>query len=274
MVFLCYSEGVTSRLFPEERHQKILSFLEKRGRVSVGELSEAFGLSQATIRADLEILSAQGLLLRTHGGAIAAGRGETELSHDARRRLHPAEKERIGAAAADLVSDGEAILLDASTTSLAMAARLKSRRDLTVITNSLAVANELLDAYSVTVLMPGGFLRRDTLSLVGPQPANPSAGRYDEFLKEFNLQKAFVGAQGFSFEKGLTDVNSLEVNAKRELVRLAHRLIAVVDGSKWGQVSFVSFASVEQVHTIITDPSAPAEMVSVLRERGVEVIVA
>jgi len=241
--------------------------------VSVVELSEAFGLSQATIRADLETLSSQGLLLRTHGGAIAAGRSELELSFDVRRRLHVEAKERIGAAAAALVHDGEAILLDASTTSLAIATRLKTRRELTVITNSLAVANELVDAHSVTVLMPGGFLRRDTLSLVGPQPADPSAGRYDAILKDFNVQTAFVGAKGLSFEKGLTDVNSLEVATKRELVRLAHRLIAVVDGSKWGQVSFVSFASLDQVHMVITDSSAPADMVAVLRERNIDVIV-
>lgn len=262
----CYIRKVTSRLFPEERHQQILSFLEKKGRVSVTELSEVFGISQATIRSDLETLAGQGLLMRTHGGAIASSRSDLELSFDVRRRLHVEEKERIGAAAADMVHDGEAIVLDASTTSLAIAAHLKNRRELTVVTNSLYVANELLDAPGVNVLLPGGFLRRDSISLVG-------IDAHEEILKDYNLQKAFFSAKGLSLENGLTDVNQLEVGAKRAFLRRARHIIAVMDGSKWAQVSFISFASLDQIHTVITDSSAPSAMISKLRERGVEVVV-
>ncbi len=261
------------RLFPEERHQQILTFLEQKGRVSVQELSDAFGLTPATIRADLETLAAQGRLQRTHGGAIPSGRAaETDLSFDVRRRMNVAEKERIGEAAAAMVSDGEAIILDASTTSLAIARHLHARRELTVVTNSLSVANDLTVAFGVTVLMPGGFLRRDSLSLVSsPNPETPGL---DAFFKGYHLQKAFVGAKGFSLEKGLTDANSLEVNAKRALIGLADQLIAVVDGSKWGQVSFAAFAEIEQLSMVITGASAPAEQVGWLRERGIKVIVA
>lgn len=254
------------RLFPEERQKKILQFLDQRGRVSVNELSDGFGLSQATIRADLEALAEQGLLLRTHGGAISATRSELEQSFDVRRRLRVEQKERIGAAAAELVGDGEAIVLDASTTSLAIAARLKNRRELTIITPSLAIANELMDAYGVNVLMPGGFLRRDSYALVGIERAHT-------VLEEYNLQKGFFGAKGFSIDKGLTDVNQLEVATKRELARHTQQVIAVLDGSKWGQVSFVSFAATEQIQTIVTDDSAPAHMIAALRERGITVLV-
>lgn len=257
-----------TRLFPQERQQRILAFLQERGRVSVSELSQAFNISPVTIRADLEQLSEQGLLTRTHGGAIAtrdSSGKDLELSFDIRRRMQVTEKERIGAAAAALVNDGEAILLDASTTSLAVARQLKSRRDLTIITNSIAVANELMDADSLSVLIPGGFLRRDTASLVGMERL--------EFLSDYNIQKGFFGAKGLALEKGLTDVNQLEVEAKREFIRLTHQVIAVVDGSKWGQVSFVSFAALDQLHTVISDPSAPPEMVAALRDRGIQVII-
>ena len=253
-------------MFPEERQQQILSFLEKKGRVSVNELSQAFGLSQATIRSDLEALAEQGLLMRTHGGAIAASRSELELSFDVRRRLHTEEKDRMGAAAAELIADGEAIVLDASSTSLAVAAHLHNRRDLTVVTNSLAVSNELLDAYGVNVLLLGGFLRRNSLSLTGGEP-------HTDILNAYNIQKAFFGAKGLSLEKGLTDVNQQEVAVKRELLRRSQQVIGLVDSSKWEQVSFVPFASFEQLHTLITDSSAPARMVAALRERGVQVLV-
>lgn len=243
-----------------------MALLERKGRVSVADLGERFGLSQATIRSDLDALAAQGLLVRTHGGAIASDRTELELSFDVRRRLHSTQKMRIGAAAAAMVEDGEAIVLDASTTALALANQIKGRRELTVITNGLFIAMALLDSPGVTVLMPGGFLRRDSVSLVGTEG--------NDFIKQFNLQKGFFGAKGLTPEEGLTDVNNAEVAIKRDLVRHARRVIAVVDGSKWGRVGFVSFASIDQVDCVITDEGAPPDMVAALREAGVEVIIA
>lgn len=204
--------------------------------------------------------------MRAHGGAIAASRSDLELSFDVRRRLRVEQKERIGAAAAELIGDGEAVILDASTTSLAIAARLKNRRDLTVITPSLAVANEMMDAYGVNVFILGGFLRRDSYSLVGIE-------HQQNVLEGFNIQKGFFGAKGFTLDTGLTDVNQLEVSAKRDLAHHTRQLIAVIDGSKWGLVSFVSFAGVEQIDTIVTDDSAPPNMIAALRERGITVIV-
>ncbi len=254
-------------LFPEERHRRILSLLAERERLSVQELSSQFGLSAATIRADLVRLSQQGLLVRTHGGAIRLNVTEAELPFDTRRQMHPAEKDQIGAAAAALVEDGEAIFLDASTTSLAIAAHLKDRHDLVVVTNGLAVAQELLHAPGLTVLMPGGMARADTLSLVGFVGGG-------EALRGVHLSKAFVGARGFTPENGLMDASPLEVAARRELLRLAERLIAVVDGSKWGVLSAVVFAKTEQIHTLVTDVSAPADMVAEVRSRKIGVILA
>ncbi|MDH4138831.1 MAG: DeoR/GlpR family DNA-binding transcription regulator, partial [Anaerolineae bacterium] len=122
---------MNTKLFPAERQEQIMALLEQEGRVSVADLSKRFDLSQATIRTDLDALAAQGLLVRTHGGAIAADRTDLELSFDVRRRLYSTQKQRIGNAAAALVEDGEAIALDASTTALAVATQIKGRHELT-----------------------------------------------------------------------------------------------------------------------------------------------
>lgn len=197
-------------LFLQERREQILTLLEQVARVSVADLGEQFGVSQATIRTDLDALATHRLLVRTHGGAIAADRTDLELSFDVRRRLYSTQKQRIGTTAAALVEDGEAIALDASTTALAVATQIKGRHELTVITNGIFIALELLDAQSTTVLMPGGFLRRDSVSLVGAEG--------NDFIKKFNIQKGFFGAKGLTLEEGLTDVNCAEVAVKRDLV--------------------------------------------------------
>jgi DeoR/GlpR family transcriptional regulator of sugar metabolism len=254
------------RLFLQERREQIIALLEQEGRVSVADLSNRFGLSKVTIRSDLDALAGKGLLVRTHGGAIASDRTDLELSFDVRRRLHPTQKQRIGAAAAAMVEDGEAIALDASTTALALASQIKERRELTVITNGIFIALALLDVPGVTVLMPGGFLRRDSASLVG------DGGQ--EFIERFNFRKGFFGAKGLTLEEGLTDVNSAEVAIKRDLVTHAKQVIAMVDSGKWGRVGFVSFASIDQVDCIITDEGAPPDMVAALRETGVDVVIA
>ena len=234
--------------------------------MSVADLSDRFGLSQATIRTDLDALAAQGHLVRTHGGAIPSDRIDLELSFEVRRRMRSVEKQHIGAAAAAMVEDGEAIVLDASTTALALASQIKDRRELTVITNSLLIATTLLEVPGVTVLMPGGFVRRDSASLTGSGDG--------EFLKQFNFQKGFFGAKGLTLEDGLTDVNRDEVVVKRDWVAHARQVIAIVDSSKWGRVGFVSFASIDQLDCVITDEGAPPDVVAALQQAGVEVIIA
>ena len=256
---------MSTKLYRQERREKIIDLVEKQGRVSVATLSEQFGLSRATIRTDLEALVQLGLIVRTHGGAISSNHSNIEMSFDVRRRLRAAEKRRIGAAGAAMTEDGEAIALDASTTALAVANHIKGRRELTVITNGIFTALALIQTPGVTVLMPGGFLRRDSVSLIGVE------GR--DVLDKYNFQKGFFGAKGFTLQEGLTDVNRDEVAIKRDMVRRAKKVIAVVDSSKWGRVGFASFATVEQIDCVITDQDVSQEMVDALEASGVQVIV-
>jgi DeoR family transcriptional regulator of aga operon/DeoR family fructose operon transcriptional repressor len=180
-----------------------------------------------------------------------------------RKELHLAEKERIGRAAAALVRDGDSIALDASTTAWQIARHLKDRRELTVVTNGLFVALEFLDSPGVTVVMPGGSLRAASASLVGDQGAC--------ILERYHVQRGFFGAGGFTLEEGLTDTNQYEVELKQRMVERSKEVIAVVDSSKWGQVTFASLALVAQLDRVLTDDAAPDEMVTELQARGIEV---
>ena len=251
-------------LFPHERRDQIVALLEENGRAGVSELSQRFDVSEVTIRSDLDILARQGLLVRTRGGAVAAHDTELDLDFYIRRRLHADEKERIGKAAAALVHDRESIVLDASTTALAMVDHIRNRRQLTVISNGLFAVTALLEAPGITVLMPGGFLSRDSASLVGREDR--------AFIQQFTFQKGFFGARGFTLDEGLTDLNIAEVTLKQQLIAGAKQVIALVDSSKWGRVGFASFASINQIDCMITDNGAPRDMVAALEQAGVRVV--
>jgi len=250
-------------LYLEERRQEIVKRINDCGRASVTELAGQFGVSEVTIRADLQALAARNLIVRTHGGAVPAGRGLHELSLADRTQQQVSEKDRIGAAGAALVSNDNAIILDASSTALAIARHLKHRRDLTILTNSIAIAHEMLDAPGVTVVMPGGTLRRDMASLIGGNGLEP--------LREFNIQKGFFGAHGLSVPEGLTDVSLPEAEIKRKLVAMCREVIAVVDSTKWGRFGLASFAAPEVITCVITDVQAPADLVEQMRALGIQV---
>lgn len=252
-------------MYPEERRREILNLINQSGRAVVAELSQRYSVSEVTIRADLQALADGGFIVRTHGGAITSGSGLYELSLTKRLGQQVLQKSRIGEAAAKLVSNGEAILLDASSTALAVAHHLKQHRDLTIVTHSLAIAHEMLGVSGVTVVMPGGTLHHDTASLIGEEGLT--------FLETFHIQKGFFGAHGLSLTAGLTDVNAGEAQIKRLLVQICDRVIAILDSTKWGRAGLLSFADVSALDMIITDEYAPDGLVSQVRELGVNVAI-
>ena len=256
----------TKDLYLEQRRRQIVQQVNQAGRVSVTELSQQFGVSEVTVRADLQALADGNLLVRTHGGAVPLNPAAPDLSLALRRQRQVQEKRHIGQAAARMVADGDAIILDSSSTALAIAQALKNHRYLTVITNGLSIAQEFLTAPGVTVAMPGGVLRRDTASLVGTDGL--------EMLRKFNVQTGFFGAHGITVAEGLTDVSADEAEIKRPLVAICRQVVAVLDATKWGRVGVASFAALAQIHKVITDSHAPAELVAQVRAAGVEVILA
>jgi len=252
-------------LFLAERRRAIAELVQQVGRVTVVELSQRFGVSEVTIRADLQALAEQKLLVRTHGGAVAAANHLGELALTLRRQRQVKEKSRIGQAGAARIADGDAVFLDSSSTSLAIAHHLKQHRYVTVVTNSLEIVHELLDAPAVEVVMVGGVLQRATASLVGAHGLDA--------IQSFNLQKGFFGAHGIDALAGLTDVSAEEAAVKRPLAALCRQVIAVLDATKWGRVGLASFASLDQVGMIITDAEAPALLVAQMQAAGLEVVI-
>jgi DeoR/GlpR family transcriptional regulator of sugar metabolism len=241
---------MTKELFLEERRHAIVELLRSCGRASVADLSRRFSVSDMTIRTDLQALAERRLLVRTHGGALAVERAIQELSFAVRSRQQPQAKERIGQVAAALVSDGEAIFLDTSSTALQIARSLKDRRDLTVVTNGIAIAQELLDARGITVVLPGGLLRRDSLSLVGTDGL--------ALLDRYNLRRGFFGAHGLTLGEGLTDVSIEEADVKRLLAPRCREVVAVLDSTKLGRVGVASFAAACDVDVLVTDAGEEA----------------
>ena len=253
-------------VFARERQEHIARIVEEHGRARVAELAAQFGVSGVTIRKDLVVLESEHRLVRTHGGAIATDRSRPELSFEIRERLQTDEKQQIGLAAAALVHDGESIVMDASTTALSVARHLKARggwSQVTVITNGLRLAAELAGHPGITVLMLGGRVRWEALSVVGQLG--------DGLFSRINVQKAFLGAAGFTLESGLADATDEGAQIKRSMVAAASEVIAIVDHTKWGRAAFATFCPSDKISIVLTDDGAPDAMVRALAGRGVQV---
>lgn len=252
--------------FAQERQDDIARIVQEHGRARVADLAARFGVSSVTIRKDLVALEAEQRLVRTHGGAILLDRSRPELAFDVRERLQADEKARIGSAAAGLIRDGESIVMDASTTALSVARQLKVRggwSQLTIITNGLRLASELAGHPGITVLMLGGRVRWEALSVVGQLG--------DGLFGRINVQKAFLGAAGFTIDSGLADATDEEAQIKRSMVAAAREVIAIVDHTKWERAAFATFCATDQIHLVITDEAAPPAMVESLIGFGIEV---
>jgi len=249
-----------------ERQREMSRLIRERRRATVGELSQRFAVSPATVRRDLQLLTADGLIVRAHGGAVALERSAPEPPVVLRVVEHAEEKQRIGQATAALVHDGETIFLGSGTTTMAVAHALLHRTKLTVITNALNVATVLAEDPYIGVIVVGGLLRHSELSVVG---------HFTEMaLAELHANKVIMGMRAISLEHGLTNDYLLETMTDRAILRSAPQVILVVDHTKFGAVSTALVAPITAAHTIVTDSATPADVVAELRRLGIQVIVA
>jgi len=251
-------------LSQSERMEHVLRLLETRDYVQVAELSQAFAVSEVTVRSDLTELARQGLVARIRGGVRALQHGNSEVGFDLRLRLEVDRKRAIARTAAAMVNEGEAVALDASTTAYYLALELRSKRELVVVTNGLLVATALADAPGITVLVTGGMLRLSAMSLVGDFGA--------DVLRTTRINKGFLGARGLSLSRGLMDLNPDEVRIKQEMADACEQVYGIFDGTKWHRSALLAFISVEELAGIITDSSAPTIEVEAWRAAGVNVI--
>jgi len=257
-----------SRLLAEQRRRKILDLLEQKGQITVRDLVERFDVSAVTARADLDALASNGSAVRSHGGAVRQMEANQDYPLRFKETLHRGEKIKIGRAAAELVHPNEVIILDSGTTTAEVARHLKVRKiqPVTIITNALNIASDLLDAQGLSVIMIGGLMRPISCSFVGPQAEN--------MLKEFHADRLFLAVDGFDLEIGASTPDVFEAQLNGVMMRMAKEVNVVADSSKLGRRSVSRIGPLEKVHRLITDSRAPAEFVEALRKKGVDVVVA
>lgn len=240
----------------QERRQHILSMAQSEGRVRVRDLSKALGISQITIRKDLDYLQEKGLLQRSHGGALPMQPGALfDPTLQEKEKSHHYEKERIGAAAAEMVQEGQCVMLDSGTTTTAVAHALKKFSHLTVITNAVNIAAELTGT-DFDVILTGGILRKNSFSLVGPLA--------EDMLREMHADILFLGVDGFDLDIGLTTPNLLESRVNRAMVHGATRVVAVCDSTKFDRRSLSRIVATSAIHHVITDTNLPKPLAEAL----------
>ena len=248
-----------------ERRAAILEIVRSRGVVSLRALVETTGSSEVTIRRDLRSLEQENLLNRSHGGAVLPGGLTHELSYLQKFSVAADEKVAIAVAAAGLVQEGDAILLGAGSTTQALAQQLTGFRDLTVVTNSLLVAEKLAGS-SVEVIVTGGTLRGSTFALVGAQT--------ERSLADLRLHRAFLSGNGLSVDHGLSTPNVQVASSDRAIVRAASEAVVLADHTKLGVDTMCRTLDTDRITHLVTDWRADRADVAAFRERGVVVHVA
>jgi DeoR family transcriptional regulator of aga operon len=247
-----------------DRFGRILELLARDGTVTVSVLADALGVSEATVRRDLQALGDQRLLERSHGGAVAHG-----TAHELPVRYRTGrsdEKRRIAQAAAELVTDGMAIGLTGGTTTTEVARMLVLRQGLTVVTNALNIAVELAVRPDLKLIVAGGVARATSYELVGSLA--------DATLRSVYVDIAFVGVDGVDAERGLTTQNEVEAATNRVLMDRAKRTIVVADATKLGRVAFAEIAGIDRAHQLITNDGGDAEQLARLQAAGLTVTTA
>ena len=263
------STGLLSSI---ERQRKILAEIEQRKRINVAQICDLFQISEATARRDLEQLSEQGKVQRVHGGAIVI---ESPLPDRAAPPEMPLvdrsldqseEKQRIGAATAKLIRDGESIFISSGTTALEVARNLRGRQNLTVITNSLQVINLLSNEAGITLVSLGGILRPSEQSFIGHIS--------EQSLAEVRADKVILGIRALHLEQGLTNDYLPETRTDRAILKIGREVIVVADHTKMGRISTAFVAPLSVIHRLVTDGLTSRELITELEGIGVQVLVA
>ncbi len=242
-----------------ERRRKIVDVLESDDRAQVGELAARFGVSQSTIRRDLQLLSETGVVERTHGGVLPPSRFEPSFGQ--KETENRGQKRAIARAAAKLVQPGHTVFLDGGTTTLELARELRTRSDITIASNSVPIAVEL--ANRVRLILTGGSVKESTLALVGPIA--------ERSIEQMHVDIAFIGMNGVSSGAGFTTPTWEEAATKVRMIRAGRLAVVLADSSKLGTVTFAHVARADEVDLLITDEAASGAEVEALRSAGLQV---
>ncbi len=250
-------------MFAVERQKRILETLRTDGSVWVSKLSQELGVTEETVRRDLEKLEKQEALVRTHGGAIPVDESNREMSLEKRKYLNTEAKERLAKEAAKYVVPGDTIFLDASTTTFYMARELKNLKDITIVTNSMRIISELAGYQNIRVIGIGGFASANQ-SFVGSL-----ATSYIE--ENFFANKVFFSSRGITLNGGILDSNEGECGIKKCMLKNSDSKFYLCDKSKIGRVGFAKLADFSEIDHFITEKPLSSDIATVLEDLKIKI---
>jgi DeoR/GlpR family transcriptional regulator of sugar metabolism len=256
-----------SRLLTEERRREITNLLDRQGRITVAELKKLFGVSAVTARSDLDVLHANGILVRSHGGGIKPIVTGPDYPLKIRETIHHDEKQRIARAAVDLIKPFQTVIVGSGTTCAELACQLRraAPEHLTIITYALNVALRLADVPNLSLVMIGGIFRQVSNAFVGPQA--------ESMMGTLHADHCFLGTVGIDADVGLTTLDILEAQLNSRMLRAARESTVLADSTKFGHRSLAVIADAGRLQRLITDANAPEEALDAFRAQGVQVIV-
>ncbi|MDK2991040.1 MAG: hypothetical protein PWP48_273 [Clostridiales bacterium] len=247
-------------MLAQERQQRITELLQKNGFVKVSDLSRQFNVSMETIRRDMDALESQGILKKTHGGAMLDDGVRSVPPISQRLTINAQKKEEIAHLAVSLINEDDSVIFDSGTTTMAIA-RAITNISIKVITNDIHVADELAAKDKIDLMVTGGTLLKGSYSLVGPECTSA--------FQRINADKLLLAASGVDILSGLTVSNALEAEAKRHMIASAKEIILVADSSKFGKRSLISYAPLSAVNMIITNGDIPHDVEDAITEMGI-----
>lgn len=247
-----------------ERRNAILSKLYLDGKVIVSELSAEFDVTEETIRRDLEKLDKEGLVKKTYGGAVLVQNFSTDLPHSVRKRANVEAKQTIAEKISHMISDGDCIMIDSSSTVLYLLPFIKNLKNITLITNSVEALIELSDKDDWNIFSTGGKLKRGSLSLVGPSS--------EKMIRGFHVDYAICSAKGIDLNMGITDSNEKDSEIKQEIFDSAEHKVLAVDSTKFDKISLIKVCDITNVDTIVTDSEPSSNWVEYLKSVNVNLI--
>jgi DeoR/GlpR family transcriptional regulator of sugar metabolism len=243
------------------RRDEILKILSRKKSVSSSELGRIFNVTEETIRRDLNSMDAQGIISRTHGGATV--RGETDPNFDTRIREMYAEKERIGRFAATLISDRDAVFMDAGTTTLMLARNIRDDIEVVILTNSHYALDELIKKNSVTAICTGGILRKRSMSFICKVA--------EQTIRNYRFNKIFLSARALSVKNGVMDSYEPEANINRLAVESAQEVIILADSTKLDKLALTCVCTADEITSIVTNVNADKKIIVGFEQKGIKV---
>ncbi len=245
-----------------ERRRKITEIVQESHSIKVSEMSKIFNVTEETIRRDLQILESNKVIKKTYGGAVINDKTNVDLSLNIREKTNVASKKLIASKIVDLIEDGETIMLDSSSTAYYVGSEMKnSKKNITIITNSIIIITDFFGNKNFKIISTGGYLKDSSMVLVGPLT--------EKNIRSYNVDKAIISCKGIHISKGITDSNELEAEVKKVMISSAQKIFLAVDHSKFDKVCFAKVADFNEINYLFTDEQLSDDWKNILQANDI-----